>query len=92
MLRRASAEVLIEEVLKEMKGLGQEVKLQDVFDNSMLLGSEKQWKSNSTVTSPLWNTSLKLWQEDPEQAAYCVHSKKTKLFFDLFDTDPPSFA
>lgn len=40
MLRRASAEVLIEEVLKEMKGLGKEVKLQDVFDNSMLLGSE----------------------------------------------------
>lgn len=28
-------EVLIEEVLKEMKGLGKEVKLQDVFDNSM---------------------------------------------------------
>eukprot|EP00438_Fugacium_kawagutii_P022148 Skav208977 [mRNA] locus=scaffold1039:71442:71993:+ [translate_table: standard] len=29
------AEVLIEEVLKEMKGIGKDVKLQDVFDNSM---------------------------------------------------------
>ena len=37
---KSICQVLIEEVLREMKGLGKDVKLQDVFDNSMHLGTE----------------------------------------------------
>eukprot|EP00435_Cladocopium_sp_Y103_P019354 s1549_g4.t1 len=91
-------EVLIEEVLKEMKGLGKEVKLQDVFDNSMFRhiktttigqvseGPERGGKCVSTFSATVDCMDRKLWYWlfDVRKAIDCRWLLITRYTFQVF--------